>query len=317
MMDDGGIKFVDVTHDPFFVCQPEAITGDIRIVRRQDPQMTETRSTMSVIRRILQPAPGREEEGEKRIESLNAHVVSFSGSEPLGLAGMVRDALLLPHVSQLLGYSDYVTPNKIPRWLAHPTLRFAHLVQTGLICNQLHIRAARVPFGGTSLLGAAFSIKPAEQSLYEYASFVLGGAFGSNLSTFIEKHPHALLSIVQFRESAEGEALRREIADRLETNEGTEFSAAIEGSLKKAIPMGIVQAARNKFSTLLKTGNPSASAAVVWADSKTDDLSLRLWREQSRERLLIDAKARGVKSDSLCLCGSGDPLRECCLRPLR
>jgi hypothetical protein len=111
--------------------------------------------------------------------------------------------------------------------------------------------------------------------------------------------------------------LRGEIADCLETNEGTEFSAAIEGSLKKAIPAGIVQAARNKFSTLLKTENPSASAAAVWADSKTDDLSLRLWRERSRERLLFDAKLRGAKSDSPCLCGSGDRLGECCLRPLR
>jgi len=60
MIDDGGIKFVDVIHDPFFICQPEAITGDIGIVRRQDPQMTETRSTMSVIRRMLQAGPGRE-----------------------------------------------------------------------------------------------------------------------------------------------------------------------------------------------------------------------------------------------------------------
>jgi hypothetical protein len=230
---------------------------------------------------------------------------------------MVRDALLLPHVSQLLGCSDYATPSKIPRWLAYPTLRFAHLVQTGLICNQLSIRAARVPFGGALLLSAAFSIKPAEQSLYSYADFILGGTLGSNLSLFIERNPAVLLSIIQFRESAEGEALRREIADCLKTNEGTEFSAAIEGSLKRAVPMSIVQAARNKFSTLLKTENPLSSVAAVWANSKTDDLSLRLWREQSRERLLSDAKVRGAKSDSPCLCGSGDQLRECCLRPLR
>jgi hypothetical protein len=142
------------------------------------------------------------------------------------------DALLLPQVSKLLGYSDYAVSSRIPRWLAYPTLRFAHLVETGLICNQLDIRASRVPFGGESLLSAAFSIKPAEQTVFEYASFVMAGAFGSNLSTYIEGNPGALLGLIKFRESAEGEALRREVSDRLDANDGTEFSAAIEGSLQ-------------------------------------------------------------------------------------
>ncbi|MFP5235955.1 MAG: SEC-C metal-binding domain-containing protein [Acidobacteriota bacterium] len=31
---------------------------------------------------------------------------------------------------------------------------------------------------------------------------------------------------------------------------------------------------------------------------------------------MAEVKARGLKSDSPCLCGSGDRLRDCCLRPL-
>ena len=58
-------------------------------------------------------------------------------------------------------------------------------MQTGLICNQPEIRAPWVPFGGISLLSAAFSIKPAEETVFDYASFVMAGAFGSNLSTYI------------------------------------------------------------------------------------------------------------------------------------
>ena len=208
-------------------------------------------------------------------------------------------------------------PNAIPRWLAYPTLRLAHLVQTGLICNQLHIRASRVPFGGVPLLSAAFSIKPGDQSAYEYASFVLGGVYGSNLSTFLEKNPTAFLKILEFRATAEGEALRREVSDRLETNDGTEFSAAIEGSLKMAIPNMVLQAARNKFSTLMKTVNQNASVTAVWSDSTAGDPSLRLWRERSRVLLWEDAQSLGLNSDSLCMCGSGDRLRDCCLKPLK
>ena len=137
---------------------PESLTGGVAIVRVQAPEHKETRSSMSVVRKMLTPLPGKEEEGAKKIEGLASRIVSFADSERLNLAGMVRDALLLPRVSQLLGYSDYVETNKIPRWLAHPTLRFAHLVQTGLICDQLNISASRVPFGGVSLLSAAFGL---------------------------------------------------------------------------------------------------------------------------------------------------------------
>jgi hypothetical protein len=266
---------------------------------------------------MLISAPGREVEAEVRIESLNTHVVRFSDSLAFDLASMVRDALLMPRVSQLLGYSDYILPNHIPRWLAYPTLRLAHLVETGLICNQLNIRASRVPFGGVSLLSAAFSVKPAEQSLYDYASFVMSGASGCNLSGEIEKNPRSLLSIIKFRESVEGEELRREVSDRLETNEGAEFSAAIEGSLRRAIPMAVVQAARNRFSTLMKTSDPNASTAALWSYSHSGDMSLALWREQSKRLLWEHAKVHDIKSDSPCLCGSGDRLRDCCLRPLK
>ena len=317
LVDSGAVTFVDVVHDPFFVLEPEAIMGSIGIARFQDPQQAETRSSMSVIKRMLTPAAGKEIEGEKRIESLSARVISFTESEKFGLAEMVRSALLLPRVSRLLGFSDYVVPSQIPRWLAHPTIRFAHLVQTGLICDQLEIRAARVPFGGASLLSAAFSIKPAEQGVYDYASFVLAGAYGTNVSTYIERNPGALLRILEFRQSGEGEAFRREVSDCLSTIQGAEFSAAIDGGLKRAIPANVVQAARNRFSTLLAADRPSASASALWIDSNTDDQSLRLWRARSRDLFLMARRERGLTSSAPCLCGSGDSMRECCLRDLQ
>lgn len=316
LMRSDAIKFVDIVHLPFYVSKPESITGEIGVVRVQDPGHVETRTSMSVLRKMLHPAPGKEVEGGALIESMAPHIIQFAESEPLNLGGMVRNGLLMPDVSRLLGYSDFATPQAIPRWLAYPTLRFAHLIQTGLICSQLGIRAARVPFGGVSLLSAAFSIQRSSETAFDYASFVMSGAYGSNLSAYIERNPRALLDLLKFRETNEAEVLRREVADRLETNDGTEFSTAIEGSLKSAIPKALLQAARNKYSALVKANGPAASANAVWADQTAGDASLWLWRARARELLLDQARLRGVSSGSPCICGSGDPLRDCCMRPL-
>jgi len=316
LMQGGAIKFVDIVHLPFYLSKPESIIGNIGVVRVQDPEYVETRPSMSVVRKMLHPVPGKELEGEALIESIAPHIIQFAESEPLNLAGMIRNGLLMPDVSRLLGYSDFATPHAIPRWLAYPTLRFAHLMQTGLICSQLDIRAARVPFGGVSLLSAAFSIQRSNETAFEYASFVMSGAFGSNLNAYIERNPRTLLDLLKFRETNEAEVLRREVADRLATNDGTEFSTAIEGSLRSAIPKALLQAARNKFSALVKTKSPEASAKAVWADQTAGDASLWLWRARARELLLDEARLRGARSSSPCICGSGDPLRDCCMRTL-
>jgi hypothetical protein len=316
LVQSDAIRFVDAVHLPFYISKPESVIGHIGIVRVQDPKEIETRSSMSVVRRMLRPAPGKEAEGEALIESLAPHIVQFADSEPLNLAGMVRNGLLMPKVSRLLGYSDFATPHAIPRWLAYPTLRFAHLMQTGLICSQLGIHAARVPFGGLSLLSAAFSIQSSIETAFDYASFVMSGAFGSNLSSYIEHNPKVLLDLIKFRETNEAEALRREVADRLATNDGTEFSTAIEGSLRSAIPRALLQAARNRFSALVKTDSSAAQAKALWTDQNVGDDSLRLWRLRSRELLVSEAQLRGVRPSSPCICTSGDPLRDCCMRPL-
>jgi hypothetical protein len=316
LMKSGVIKFVDVVHLPFYLSKPESIIGNIGLARVQDPEHVETRTSMSVVRKMLHPAPGKELEGGAQIESIAPHIIQFAESESLNLAGMVRNGLLMPDVSRLLGYSDFATPHAIPRWLAYPTLRFAHLMQTGLICSQLDIRAARVPFGGVSLLSAAFSIQRSNETAFDYASFVMSGAFGSNLNAYIERNPGTLLDLLKFRETNEAEALRREVADRLATNDGTEFSTAIEGSLRSAIPKALLQAARNKFSALVKTKSPEASAKAVWADQTAGDASLWRWRARAKELLLDEARLRGARSSSPCICGSGDLLRDCCMRTL-
>jgi hypothetical protein len=126
-----------------------------------------------------------------------------------------------------------------------------------------------------------------------------------------------LLQVLKLRETPEGEAFRREIADRLEKNDGAEFSAAVDGGLKKAIPLAVLQAARDRFSALMKATAPTPVLGAAWGNHNTGDQSLRLWREKSRELLLAYARSRGVRPDAPCICGSSDPLKECCMRSLR
>ena len=58
LMQSGAIKFVDVVHFPFYLSEPESITGRIGVVRVQDPEHVETRTSMSVVRK--NPAPSGE-----------------------------------------------------------------------------------------------------------------------------------------------------------------------------------------------------------------------------------------------------------------
>ncbi|MFP5235945.1 MAG: SIR2 family NAD-dependent protein deacylase [Acidobacteriota bacterium] len=274
LIDSGALSFIDIVHEPFFVSTPDSVTGNVGVARIQDPHTSETRTSMSVVRKMLKPAPGNEEIGEQKINSLQNRVTTFEDSEKLNLGAMVRSALLLPKVSQLLGFSDYTQPNAIPSWLAYPTLRLAHLVQSGLICNRLLLRASRVPFGGVTLLSAAFGVMPPDETVYEYASFVLTGAFGSNLSALIEHNPKLILQLLKFRETQEAIALRKEIGARLKTNDGNEFSAAIEGALKKTLGASILQAARNRASEFMKAPHEKASVSAIWTDSQMLDILL-------------------------------------------
>ncbi len=286
IVETGAIRFVDVVHQPIFIAKPEDPIGGIGIFKVNAPDESESRSSMSVVRKMLHPIPGHEEEGVAKIEGLAHYIQPFLDSEKLNLPGLVRASLLLPEVSRLLGYSEYIVPSSTPKWLAYPTLRLAHLVQTSLICEQLNIRASRVPFGGRALISASFGVIPAEPTVYDYASFVFTGAYGSNVSGYLERNPNSIFKILEFRESSEGESLRREISDRLENNDGSEFAAAVDGGLKRGIPFAVLQAGRNKFSTLLKAERIISSATTIWANANTDDQSLRLWREKSRELLL-------------------------------
>jgi len=193
----------------------------------------------------------------------------------------------------------------------------AHLVHTGAVCDRLGIQAAQIPFGGARLTSAAFGVQPAAESADSYASYVLSGRFDTDLGAALVGQPAIFQRILQFRNTAEGEAFRREIRDQLLANAASEFSASVNAGLKRNVPLGVLQKAKDKLSSLLTENIKISPVPAVWTNALQSDIATRLWRARSRITLLNIAKQRGIRGDDPCVCGSGDKLRLCCLLPLR
>jgi hypothetical protein len=193
----------------------------------------------------------------------------------------------------------------------------AHLVHTGIVCDRLGIQAAKIPFGGAKLASAAFGVQAGSESADQYASYVLSGRFNADLGTALAARPEILRNVLRFRNTAEGEAFRKEVRQQLLANDASEFSASINAGLARNIPIKILEAARDRLSSLFTEKVTISPVPAVWASAFQSDDSTRLWRAKSRKQLLDLAKARRVAGDDPCVCGSGDRLRLCCLQPLR
>jgi hypothetical protein len=69
----------------------------------------------------------------------------------------VESLLSLPHVRRILGFSPYIEPRRVPRWLAHPVLRVARLTRTAETCRILGAASMKFPFGAGNLANALFA----------------------------------------------------------------------------------------------------------------------------------------------------------------
>src|SRR5438552_1370211 len=73
----------------------------------------------------------------------------------------------------------------------------------------------KTPFGDVRLTSAAFGVQSSAESADQYASYVLSGRFNADLGTALAAQPAILQNILRFRNTADGEAFRREVRDRL------------------------------------------------------------------------------------------------------
>jgi hypothetical protein len=270
-----------------------------------------------LIRKALTPAPGKERLAEGLFDTLERKTAVYTRYKETNVPGLVRAAVLMPAVSKLLGVGDTILPTQVPRWLRYPYLRLAHLVQTGLLCTEYGIQAAKVPFGGVHLTTAAFGVEPMDIRADHVASYVSSGAFNSDLGALVGSDASLMKRIVGFRASMEGDRFRREIGQVLATQSGREFNASVNAGLSRALPVAVLQRAQDRLLRLMTASGGVARVPAVWGSAVLSDASVRHWRAKSQKLLLEMCKSRGIGRNDPCICGSRERLRLCCVAALQ
>jgi SIR2-like domain len=268
-----------------------------------------------LIRRYLIPIPGQEKAAENLFRLIEEHTIVHSK----GIADvpwLARDALLMPQIPKLLGIGDAIGPNRVPQWLAYSYLRLGHLVHTAVICSELGIQAAKLPYGGEILTTAAFNVSIGASTADEAASYAISGRYNTDLGAFVEHNPGTIDRILDFRATQSGEQLRSEIRKALLANSAFEFTASVNSGLSRTIPTSVLQKANDQMSTLLIGSAQLTTTPAVWTNEWQPDSVTRRWRDKSRGILLQLCASRQITKDDLCPCTSGDRLKDCCLRPL-
>lgn len=275
------------------------------------------KSLPSVSERIrfqILPAAGKEKIVEKLFQLLEASIFDVSESK---LSNSVIEktlgALMNPSIRRMLGISQGTPRNVIPRWLSFPALRLAKVISSGIICQHIQVSSARMIFGSEKLASVAFSATETEQWAQDAASYVLTGRFNSDVGEIIRKNPDLLFGIIKFRESSTGAGFRREIAQSLAADNGSQIVTAINSGLNQAIPVAVLQQARDQFSGLfIPQKNSSLSTPVVWGDLRNSDTQISRWRKRSRTLLEEEIKRQRLGPYDECPCGSGEKLKFCC-----
>ena len=222
----GAIRLVIPPPDPVVVFpEPGVLVGDIKAFKLgskvSSAESFKERTIAERIRQHLKPMPGREDSAERQMDALESSTVDLGHALTEDqVAARTRSAMMHPSIRRLLGISGGTPQGAVPRWLAFPVLRLAGVVLKGVICQQIEANATRLVLGSESLASVAFSASAGREWVDNSASYALTGRFNSDLGALIEQQPDLLGGVLRFRESASGKCFRREVAERLATNEG-------------------------------------------------------------------------------------------------
>ncbi|MBZ5540999.1 MAG: SIR2 family protein [Acidobacteriia bacterium] len=267
------------------------------------------------IRRQIKAAPGMEAAAEVLLTQLESKVHVFD-SESWEVARLVRGALLHPRLRRLLGMSDGIFPMAIPRWLVFPALRVAHTVNTAVVCQQFNLAAANIWFGGEIIVGATFGLAATRDWAHEAASYVMTSQADIDLGATMDVT--VLRTILKFRNTSEGVALRQEVLEQLKVNAGSEFISSVNAALKRNIPFTSLDKPRRVFAALLaaESSVPRLTRAISH-NQFYSDAAISFWRKRSLQELNAVCEARKIGPYDPCPCGSGEKLKFCCLEALR
>ena len=221
---------------------------------------------------------------------------------------LAQGALLSPRLRAGLGISDAILPTRIPEWYVFSALRVATVVQDAEISRFLGAAAAKMPFGSDALANATFGLVSTKHSVSDHAGYVVAGRLRTDLGQIVIRQPDLLQKVIAFRDTATGQEFRREIFDLLETNEGSEFIAAVNGALRNTISIDLLERSRDAFSSL----HLSKNCTPVISNQGGQADPFKTWRARSSEVLRSHCNSHNIKPYDACPCGSGDKLKFCC-----
>ncbi|HTD23562.1 MAG TPA: SIR2 family protein [Terriglobales bacterium] len=316
ILEEDVVRFLHTENEMSAIFAEGEVLGVIDLIQPKSMDGLQPQSPSEVISRHFSPKPGQEEPANKILQDMESKVIIFKDSVKLDIAPFTRNCLLMPGISRLLGIGEAILPSQVPIWLKFPYLRLAHLVHTGVLCDKLNMIATKLPFGGVQLTTAAFGIRIAQEWSDEYASYAVTRNFNSDLGTYVLQQPQIISSILQFRRSSEGEALRKEVKEQLLSHEGTEFATSVNAGLRRNIPMTVLQRAHDKLAILMTTSGRAATTSAVWSSRLLLDDTTYLWRKKALQTLLDLCREKGITQNDPCVCGSGDKLYQCCMFPL-
>lgn len=313
------LTLVNWTHQEgiIFPSTESLASGDLGSLTAYNPDFTK-KSVGQAIRDQISPMPGKEEAAERLFAELEPKIREISHSEEGEIPKLVRGLLLRPSIREILGVSGGTPLNSFARWQVFPVLRLANVAKIGAACRILELGSAKLDFGTSSLAGPAFASDSGSEWTDDTASYVVCGRFAADLGQVVLQEPSFLDAVLAFRDTQHGVSLRNEVHLRLAASEGAEVNVAVNSALRAGVPAAALQAARDRFVSLLVSEPiPGKSPPAIWNDKRYAEDAIARWRQQSRRILDDCCRREGIGLYDQCPCGSGEKLKFCCNEALQ
>ncbi len=301
-----------------FYTHPEEVAGGELCSFEIYDKDKRSRTIQDIIKKQIYPVPGKEKEANELFQLLEGKTVLINRFDEPNIPRMVKGLLLRPSLRAVLGISDGVSLNSLPRWIRFPVLRLANVVKIGTTCQQLGIASVKLEFGMDGLVGPAFALSSGMEVADNVTSYVLSGRYNTNIAKYVRDNPSTLKTILVFRDSMAGLELRKEIIHQLSCGYGSDFVSAVNASLKAALPSAALQNAHDQFMGLLLANQLGAGMTpAIWNYQNYANIALSLWRKRSHHEFNTYCLQNHIGPYDLCPCGSGDKVRFCCEMALK
>jgi len=272
----------------------------------------EALSIREVITRQLAPAPGKEADAADRFALLESKTTHLDLSGGLNFANVCNGLFVSPTVRAALGMSEATPAGHIPRWVAPPAMRVVQIARVGAACQALGASSMKLMPGVAQIAQAAFATIAGGIVANEAASYILTGQFEVVPEEAISS-PNVWRTILKFRDTDAGSGLRGCVNACLLANQGAEIVAAIDASLKRALPARILTEARRAMSALLLASNNKLGVTPgIWSDAYGLWNGPAAWRSMTRTRLESYLRELRMGPYDLCPCGSYEKVKYCC-----